>query len=257
MGRQSKSRGYSILFRGQKRMKWMQSSRSLKESRETRAFAGCRLDFAMDLPPPNHKEKQLLDLPTELLLHTFSYLNFSAVAVVRRCSSFLNQLISSSSELLFRRIAWATGLTEEAGVGASTAAGGRAVGGFGLVKLEEWWDEEELKRAISAQRSMSGMYDNVKSWEEFGELLSALAAVREAKELINAIPTCQPAGVSLSTKHGSKDGSKNVGCSSETLLIRKGCFASSWTPSRISLWPAGLPVRRSLIPRRSVADHTL
>jgi hypothetical protein len=201
----------------------------------------------MESPPPSTKDKlELLVLPTELLLYTFSYLDFPAVAAVRRCSSSLNQLVSSSSELLYRRIAWAAGFTEEAGVGASTAAGGRAVGGFGLHKLEEWWDEEELRKAVSAQRSMSGMYDGLKSWEDFGELPELSRCCRRVKRADQrSSPLRQLVAVSRSTRDGSRENSKSDGYSSETLLAPKDCFASSWTPSRIRFWPRGSQVRRT------------
>lgn len=115
----------------------------------------------------------LLDLPPELLLYICTHLTFASLAHLRRASKSLNSLITSSSELLYRRICFSSGFTREASAGSSTAAGGKGAGNLGLKALSEQFDAQELERAVRAQRSMSGAYEGVKTWEELGECSAA------------------------------------------------------------------------------------
>lgn len=117
---------------------------------------------------------QLLDLPPELLLYISSHLDFSSLARLRRVSSAVHSLISSASELLFRRICFSCGITDEATAGSSTAAAAaRGALNWGLTALSDQFDPEELRRAVEAQRAIGDVYDDVQTWEELGELLLA------------------------------------------------------------------------------------
>lgn len=141
-----------------------------------------RASFAGLLPPPhshamsstptsNGSRLQLLDLPPELLLHICSFTSFSTLAKLQRVSRSLHQLITSASEGLHRRLCFTAGFTDEAGAGASTAAGKHGTSGLGLDRLATSFDVEELQRAVRAQRSMSGLFDHVQTWKELGGCL--------------------------------------------------------------------------------------
>jgi hypothetical protein len=111
----------------------------------------------------------LLNLPAEVLLHSLSFLSFSSLAAFRQTSSFSHRLVTASSELLYRRLSFTHGLTDERTCGSSTGVKG---GSFGLDALSEQFDPDELKKAVRAQRAFSEYFVDVCRWEEFGECCS-------------------------------------------------------------------------------------
>ncbi|GAA6019661.1 hypothetical protein JCM11491_004870 [Sporobolomyces phaffii] len=114
---------------------------------------------------------KVTDLPSELRLVVLSHLDLPSLARAVQSHSAFHSVWESYPEHLSRAICIRTGLAgfKTAGAAAplepeSWRTPGRGRGGGGL---DDTPDEQELKRVIEGQRSMTGAFDGVRDWKSY------------------------------------------------------------------------------------------
>ena len=105
----------------------------------------------------------LTELPPELLLIICtSGLDFAAISALRRCCKDFNGAITVSEDAIFCSICKQQGLVE------TSSGSSSAVEHVVSIAEQKYHLAEELKSACKAQQSLTGVYDSIESWKDFG-----------------------------------------------------------------------------------------
>ena len=99
-------------------------------------------------------------LPFELTVKILCRTDFSVVARYRQTSRLSDELVRTHAAVIYRRLAFARGLTNSTTLSASVLAPQDP-------SPSSSFDAEELERVVKGNKSMSDYWQGVKSWEEY------------------------------------------------------------------------------------------
>ena len=110
---------------------------------------------------------KLSEVPSDILVLVLSHLDFPSLSHLVRTHSSFNSVWKSYPEHLSRAICIRNGLADSKTL--SAAAPLQAEGWHKRGGLEKEPSPEELEDVIKEQRSMTGAFDGVKTWRDYGE----------------------------------------------------------------------------------------